>query len=108
MIREEKVNELYGGTQKRKFISETITAEQARVRALSAAKIKAENELMPIFSRIDEACRNGLFSIDYSGNLSVAATDRLSELGYKCSKIESQQAIDEDVATNSIRISWEK
>ena len=108
MNRVGQVNEMYGGAQKRKFISEAMTAEQARVRALSAAKIKAENELMPIFSRIDEACRNGLFSIDYIGNLSLAATDRLAELGYKCSKIESQQAIDEEIATNGIRISWEK
>ena len=98
--------EIYGGTQKRKFVAEAMTAEQARIRAATAAKIKAESELMPVFNKIDEACRNGLFSVDYIGELSSPALARLSELGYEFLKIGPTHPMDEEFAPNGIRISW--
>ena len=95
------VDEMYGGTQKRKFFSETITAEQARIKTATAAKMKAESELMPVFVAIDDACKNGLFTVNYEGDLSKIALDRLSELGYRYLKSEDQKPI-------VIKINWEK
>ena len=97
---------MYGGMQKRKFVAESMTAEQARARAAAAAKIKTESELMPVFNKIDEACRNGLFTVDYMGDLSVEALKRLTELGYKYMKIGPPRPMDEEFAPNGIRISW--
>ena len=101
-------DEMYGGMQKRKFVAESMTAEQARARAATAAKIKAESELMPVFNKIDEACRNGLFNVDFIGELSSAALERLSELGYEYMKIGPTHPMDEEFVPNGIRISWEK
>lgn len=99
-------DEMYGGMQKRKFVAEAMTAEQARARAATAAKIKAESELLPVFAIIDEACRKGLFTVDYMGDLSEAALNRLTELGYTFIKIGPPRPMDEEFAPNGIRISW--
>jgi len=100
--------EMYGGPQKRKFIGEAMTAEQARARTEAAAKIKAETELLPIFNKIDEACRIGMYSVDYTGDLSDAALKRLTELGYEYIKIGPPHPMDEEFSPIGIRISWEK
>ena len=99
-------DEMYGGMQKRKFVADSMTAEQARARAAAAAKIKAESELMPVFNRIDEACRNGLFSVDFIGTLSESALNRLTELGYTFIKIGPTHPMDEEFTQTGIRISW--
>lgn len=98
--------EMYGGPQKRKFAAEAITAEQARAKAATAAKIKAETELTQVFNLIDEACHKGLFSVDYIGNLSDGALKRLLELGYEYMKIGPAHPMDEEFAQTGIRISW--
>ena len=105
---DEKRNEMYGGAQKRKFVAETMTAEQARARTEAAAKIKAETELLPVFNKIDEACRVGLYSVDYMADLSEAALKRLKELGYEYLKIGPPHPMDEEFAPTGIRISWNK
>lgn len=102
------IDEMYGGAQKRKFVAETMTAEQARARAEAAAKIKAETELLPVFNKIDEACRVGLYSVDFIGDLSEAALRRLTDLGYEYMRIGPPHPMDEEFAPTGIRISWQK
>ena len=102
------IDEMYGGAQKRKFVAETMTAEQARARAEAAAKIKAETELLPVFNKIDEACRVGLYSVDFIGDLSEAALKRLTDLGYEYMRIGPPHPMDEEFAPTGIRISWQK
>lgn len=101
-------DEMWGAGQKRKFVAESMTAEQARIKALSCAKIKTETELIPLFNKIDEACRNGLFETDFIGDLSEQALTRLKELGYTYYKIGPSHPMDEEFAPNGIRISWRK
>ncbi len=101
-------DEMYGGQQKRKFFGEAITAEQARTRTEAYAKVKAETELLPVFNKIDDACKIGLYSVDYTADLSEAALKRLKELGYEYLKIGPPHPMDEEFAPTGIRISWNK
>lgn len=88
---DERRNELYGGQQpkKRNII---ISAEEARARAINSGKIKAEEELKPVFDEIMKASGDGRFKVEYGKKLSGFAIMRLGELGYNLSAVDASNA----------------
>ena len=76
------MDNVFGDMPKKKFTSEIFSAEDARRKASLAAKMKAEEELIPVFKYISDACKQGKFEVDYPRNLSTFASSKLKELGY--------------------------
>lgn len=79
---------LYGFQQPKKH-SIVISAEEARGRAISSSKIKAEEELKPVFNEIIKSSGDGKFQIEYGKKLSGFAIMRLGELGYNLSAVDA-------------------
>ena len=102
--RDERRNELYGGQMPIKH-SVTISADEARERAINSGKIKAEEELKPVFVGIKNASGEGKFQVDYVGELSGFAIERLGALGYKVTDIGTQ-SMDEPFSKKGYRIFW--
>jgi len=98
--RDERRNELYAGQLPKKH-SIVISAEEARGRAINSGKIKAEEELKPVFGEIMKASGEGKFQVEYGKKLSGFAIMRLGELGYNLS------AVDADNSELGYMISWE-
>jgi hypothetical protein len=88
--RDERRNELYGGQKMKPYSSAVVTAEGARERAINASKIKAEEELRPVFSEIIKASTDGKFKVEYGKRLSDFAIMRLGELGYVLNAIDAE------------------
>lgn len=93
--------ELYGSQKPKIHGNLIVTADEARGRALNAGRIKAEEELRPVFNEIIKASNDGKFNVEYSQKLSGVAIVRLTELGYNLSEINAKNA-----ETGYI-ISWE-
>ena len=90
--RDERRNELYGGQKMKPYSSAVVTAESARERAINASKIKAEEELRPVFSEIIKASTDGKFKVEYGKKLSGFAIIRLGELGYELNLIDNENS----------------
>lgn len=101
-------NEMCSGVQRKKFtdLSVVITAKEAREKTETAIRIKDESYLAPVYNKISDACREGLFTVDFIGELSDSAINRLKELGYECKRIGLPHPMDEEFAPNGVRISW--
>lgn len=90
--KDERRNELYGGQRIKPYSNVIVSAEEARGRAINASKIKAEEELRPVFSEIINASTDGKFEVEYGKKLSGFAIMRLGELGYKLKAVDAQNS----------------
>ena len=99
--KEERINEFYGVQRVKQYSKSTFSAEEARGRAINASKLKAEEELRPVFNEIIKASTDGKFNVEYGKQLSGFAIMRLGELGYDLS------AVDVNNADLGYIISWE-
>jgi hypothetical protein len=97
------MDNVFGDTPKKKFTSEIFSAEDARRKASLAAKMKAEEELIPVFNCIRYACKQGKFEVDYPRNLSTFACSKLKELGYSFIQITLGDYGDDN---KGYRIKW--
>ena len=52
---EEKRNEMFGSQKPKPYANIVVSAEEARGRAINASKIKAEEELRPVFIEVIKA-----------------------------------------------------
>lgn len=89
---DEKRNEMFGGQKPKPHTNIVVSAEEARGRAINASKIKAEEELRPVFSEIIKASTDGKFKVEYGSKLSGFAIMRLGELGYNLTAVDAENS----------------